>query len=127
MVAVVAPTVPSTAGRAPRHVQWRCQQHDPAEQLVATSTEMRVQRFQAPWASGKIVFALLRSAQADTLVKSRWEHGVDAVISAYDIVDTRDGRHRHRGAREDGVGWTWICRVWTAHQAGSCPGGNGAF
>lgn len=29
MVAVVAPTVPSTAGRAPRHGQWWCKQKPP--------------------------------------------------------------------------------------------------
>lgn len=88
MVAVVSPTVPSTAGRAPRHGLWWCQHTCPAYTLVARQAVLRVQRFQSPWAWGRTVVALRRSAPAETWAKSRWEHGMYAVISAYHVVDT---------------------------------------
>ena len=66
MVALWSPTEPSTTGSAPQNVQWRHQAYAaPHNEKVEIHTEMRFLRFQAPWAYGRKLFALLRRASVE--------------------------------------------------------------
>ena len=71
-VALVSPTAPSSFGSAPHNVQWRSKAHAaPHKETCQYHAEMRFLRFQAPWADGRNVFALLRNALADTWANGR--------------------------------------------------------
>ena len=73
MVALVSPTEPSTTGSAPRNVQWRSKaEAAPHNATWQFHTAMRFLWFQAPWAYGRKVFALLRNALAENWANVRF-------------------------------------------------------
>ena len=70
----------------------------PAYRTVATQAEMRFLRFQAPWADGRNVFALLRRARM-----ARWANIrhrlMDAAVEYGEIVHKlKEGRWKRRAA-----------------------------
>ena len=73
MVAWWSPTEPSTTGSAPQNVQWRFKAYAaPQNVKVAIPAELRFLRFQAPWAYGSNLFALLRRAPAERWANIRY-------------------------------------------------------
>ena len=108
-----SPTEPSTAGSAPRHVRWRSKAEGaPHKEKVAAYTVLRFLRFQAPWAYGRTVFALLRRAPAE-----RWANIRHRLM---DVAEKRERTHSrgvHRDLERTGF-WRW--KTWLSR-----PGNRG--
>ena len=90
------PTEPSIAGSAPHNVQWQFKTYvAPHTEKVAVHAETRFLRFQAPWADGRRLSALLRRAPAKTWANLRHQRMEGAEQWRVYAMNQRSGKMEH--------------------------------